>query len=35
VLFHSIDFLLLFAVVTTQYFRAPTLLRWSIFAERY
>ena len=31
-LFHSIDFLFLFAVVTTQYFRAPWLIRWSLAA---
>ena len=29
-LFNSIDFFLFFAVVTTQYFRAPFLIRWSL-----
>ncbi len=31
-LFHSVDFLLLFAVVATQYFRSPWLIRWSVAA---
>ncbi len=31
-LFHSVDFLLLFAVVTTQYFRIHWLIRWSAAA---
>jgi D-alanyl-lipoteichoic acid acyltransferase DltB (MBOAT superfamily) len=32
VLFHSIDFLIFFAVVVTQYFRAPALIRWALAA---
>lgn len=31
-LFHSVDFLLLFAVVATQFFRAPALIRGSVAA---
>jgi len=30
VLFHSVDFFIFFAVVATQYFRAPWVIRWSL-----